>query len=135
MPSDLHQKTVAKHSVMIEHSRFAVRIVLLTLLNLSVGLGLTPSLLAQFPSVIDPTGRSGKPPEVTQPEPAPPSLPNFILPPVETLPELQPKRAPGVRVMVQTIRVEGSTVLSQEELSKITAPAYDLQGQAQQSQG
>ncbi len=122
MPSDLHQKTVAKHSVMIEHSRFAVRIVLLTLLNLSVGLGLTPSLLAQFPSVIDPTGRSGKPPEVTQPEPAPPSLPNFILPPVETLPELQPKRAPGVRVMVQTIRVEGSTVLSQEELSKITAP-------------
>jgi len=108
---------------MIGQARFAVRIVLLTLLNLSVGFGLTPpSLLAQIPPVIDPTGRSGKPPEVTQPEPTPSSPPGFILPPVETLPELQPKRAPGLRVMVQTIRVEGSTVLSQEELRQITAP-------------
>jgi hemolysin activation/secretion protein len=122
MPSNLHQKTLAKYFAIIGHTRLTVRIFLGTLLNLSVGLGLTPSLLAQVPSVIDPTGRSGKPPEVTQPEPAPPSLPKFILPPVETLPELQPKRAPGLRVMVQTIRVEGSTVLSQEEIGLITAP-------------
>lgn len=122
MPGNLSPKIAEKQSDMIGKTRFAVRIILLTLLNVSVGLGLTPSLLAQVPSVIDPTGRSGKPPEVTQPEPAPPSLPGFILPPVETLPELQPKRAPGVRVKVKSIRVEGSTVLSQEELSKITAP-------------
>jgi len=122
MPNNLHPNTPANHSVVIRQIRFAALIVLLTFLNFSLGLGLTPSLLAQVPSVIDPTGRSGKPPEVTQPEPAPPSLPKFILPPVETLPELQPKRAPGLRVMVQTIRVEGSTVLSQEEIGMITAP-------------
>jgi hemolysin activation/secretion protein len=122
MPNNLHPNTPANHSVVIRQFRFAALIVLLTFLNFSLGLGLTPPLLAQVPSVIDPTGRSGKPPEVTQPEPAPPSLPKFILPPVETLPELEPKRAPGLRVMVQTIRVEGSTVLSQEEIGMITAP-------------
>jgi hemolysin activation/secretion protein len=107
---------------MIGQLRFAVRIILLTMLHLSASLGLVPSLLAQAPSIIDPTGRSGKPPEITQPEPAPPSLPKFILPPVETLPELQPKRAPGLQVMVTSIRVDGNTVLSQEELNTITAP-------------
>jgi hemolysin activation/secretion protein len=123
MPANFHLKAREKHSVLIGQPRFGVRIVILTLLNLFVSVGLTPGLFAQLPPVIDPTGRSGEPPVLEkQQQPAPTSPPRFILPPVETLPELQPKRTPGLKVRVQTIRVEGSTVFSQEELAKITAP-------------
>ena len=106
----------------MENFRFWRLIFLLALLNLFIGLGFTGALLAQLPPVIDPTGRSGEPPFPELEKPHTPSSPEFILPPVETLPELQPKRAPGLRVMVGTIHVEGSTVLSQEALNKITAP-------------
>ena len=98
--------------------------VLIHALLLGIGFwsGIEPSL-AQNPLIIDPTLRSGKPPILEKEKPRPPSPPpRFILPPVDSLPELQPKRAPQVRVMVGTIHVEGSTVFTPEELDKVKAP-------------
>ena len=90
-------------------------------ITLFLGIAHPISLFAQLPPVIDPTGRSGEPPtlEDQKPEPTPPT--EFILPPVETLPEIQPDRAPQLRTIIRTIHVEGSTVFTQEELSQVTA--------------
>ena len=122
MPISFHRKIIAQRSVVIGNFRFGLLIFLLTSLNLSVGWGQTGPLLTQLPPVIDPTGRSGDPPDFKEPEPEPTPPPGFILPPVESLPELQPKQAPQLGVMIQTIHVEGSTVFTQEELKKVTSP-------------
>lgn len=122
MSINLHQNFLDKHLNTIGSIRFKNLLFFLATLNLLIGLGFTTSLHAQLPPVIDPTGRSGEPPPLEEQKPRATSPPKFILPPVETLPELQPKRAPGLRVMIQAIHVEGSTVLTPEELQKITAP-------------
>ncbi len=122
MAINLHQNYLGKHLSTIENIRFSNLMFFLATLNLLIGLGFTKPLHAQLPPVIDPTGRSSEPPAVEQPKPEPSLPPKFILPPVESLPELQPKRAPGLRVMVKTIRIEGSTVFTPEELQQITAP-------------
>jgi hemolysin activation/secretion protein len=89
----------------------------------SLGSGQSPPPAPQLPPVIDPTGRSGEPPPLENVEPLPPTPPpTLILPPVDTLPELQQKRPPLLRVLVSEIHVEGSTVFSTEELANVTAP-------------
>ncbi len=122
MSPNLHQKSRDNHFGRIEKNKFENLFFLLATLNLLISLGFTEPLLAQLPPVIDPTGRSGEPPPLEEQKPQATSPPKFILPPVETLPELQPKRAPGLQVMIQTIHVEGSTVFKPEELKQITAP-------------
>jgi hemolysin activation/secretion protein len=70
----------------------------------------------------DPLGRPGPPPLPLPPAEPPPALPQPILPP---LPEAPPAGAPSfpqMRVFVRAIRVTGSTVFSQEDLTQITAP-------------
>ena len=70
----------------------------------------------------DPLGRPGPPPLPLPPAEPPPALPQPILPP---LPEEPPAGAPSfpqMRVFVRAIRVTGSTVFSQEDLTQITAP-------------
>ena len=95
---------------------------LLTVLHPSLGIGQSPPP-PQLPPVIDPTFRSGEPPPLEKEEPLPSKpQPKLILPPVDTLPELQEKRAPHLRIMVHKINIEGSTVFSPEELAKVTAP-------------
>ena len=86
----------------------------------------SPSARGQaLPPVFDPTGRSGEPPpplrKEFKPPPTPPPSP--VLPPVPPVPEEEvEKRFPGVRVFVHDIHVIGSTVFSEEELAKVTAP-------------
>jgi len=95
---------------------------LLTAFHPSLGMGQSPPSVPP-PHVLDPTGRSGEPPPLQKEEPLPPTPPpQLILPPVETLPELQEKRAPQLRIMVHKIHVKGSTVFTEEELAKVTAP-------------
>lgn len=95
----------------------------LTALNPSLGIGQSPPPVPQLPPVIDPTGRSGEPPPLEKEEPLPSKPPSeLILPPVDTFPELQEKRAPQLRVLIRKIDVEGSTVFTPEELRKVTAP-------------
>jgi hemolysin activation/secretion protein len=52
----------------------------------------------------------------------PKELPSEVLPPVHPAPEELKEKGPVLRIFVKGIRVVGSTVLSQEELSQITAP-------------
>ena len=94
----------------------------LTALHPSLSMGQSPPAVPP-PTVLDPTGRSGEPPPLQKEEPLPPtSPPQLILPPVDTFPELQEKRAPQLRIMVRKIHVEGSTVFTAEEIAKVTAP-------------
>jgi len=71
---------------------------------------------------VDPLGRSGPAPLQLPPaQPAQP-MPRPILPPLPpVLPEAAPQ-LPQVRVLVHAIRLTGSTVFSQEDLGKVTAP-------------
>ena len=99
------------------------RVVLTLALLLVFGLwsGIEPSV-AQVQRGFDPTGRFGEPPSVEKKKPLPPTPPpEIILPPVESIPELQ-QTPPSLRVMVHKIQVEGSTVFSPEELAKVTTP-------------
>jgi hemolysin activation/secretion protein len=74
------------------------------------------------PSPLDPTGRAGEPPPLQreEPRPTPP------VPPI--LPPLQPPRtdefqlAPRERLFLREIRVVGATVVTDEELARVTAP-------------
>lgn len=71
-------------------------------------------------AAVDPTGRSGEPPQLPQDfKPAIPS-PGTLLPPVPLTPKGEP--FPALRVFIRDIRITGSTVFSAEELAKITAP-------------
>lgn len=123
MPISLHPQKFQQCSVIFGNVRLGLLIFLVTSSNLFIGLGQTGPLLAQSPLVIDPTLRSGEPRLLEKEKPRPPSPPpRLILPPVDSLPELQPKGAPQVRVMVGNIHVEGSTVFTPEELDKVKAP-------------
>ena len=86
----------------------------------------SPSVRGQaLPPVFDPTLRSGEPPAPLRKEfkPPPPPPPSPVLPPVPPAPEGEvEKRFPAVRVFVHEIQVIGSTVFSDEELAKATAP-------------
>src|SRR5262249_56893122 len=72
------------------------------------------------PFPIDPTGRSGEPPTLPKQFEAPTPPPGTLLPPAPIPPETQP--FPTLRVFVREIKVVGSTVFSDEELAKVTAP-------------
>ncbi len=123
MSINLQQKTLNRKPSITGHLAFVRLTVFLMCVLLSGGIGLPSTILAQLPPVIDPTGRSGEPPALEKHQKAAPtSPPSFILPPVESLPELQPKRTPGLTARVKTIHIEGSTVLTKEELSNITSP-------------
>ena len=75
-----------------------------------------------LPPVIDPSGRSGLPPPVEQKQPLRPEQPpTEILPPVQPSPRDLRQKGPLLRVFVRQIQVVGSTVLSQEELTQLTA--------------
>ena len=121
MQISLHSPTNSQPHFLHRGIRVGVLVFFLTSLTYLLGWAEPRLLFAQLPPVIDPTGRSGEPPtlEDQKPEPTPPT--EFILPPVETLPELQPDRAPQLRTMIQVIHVEGSTVFTQEELRQVTA--------------
>ncbi len=96
---------------------------ILIVLNPTFGTGQGPFVFAQLPPVLDPTGRSGEPPPLREEEPLSPKPPSdLILPPVDTFPELQDKRAPQIRVPIRKIIVKGSTVFTPEELANVTAP-------------
>ncbi len=84
----------------------------------------TPSGAQVLPPIFDPTGRSGEPPAPLRKEFKPPPVapPSPLLPPAPTPPPEAEKVLPSVRVFVKDIRVIGSTVFSQEELAKVTAP-------------
>jgi hemolysin activation/secretion protein len=123
MPINLHPLKIQKGSVVLRNFRLTLLVFLVVSSNFLIGLGQTRPLFAQVPPIIDPTLRSGKPPILEKEKPQPPSpRPRFTLPPVESLPELQPQRGPQVRVMVGTIHVKGSTVFTPEELNKVKAP-------------
>ena len=123
MPINPRPHIIQKCSFLVGISRLGLLIFLMTASNLFMGFWPSASLLAQVPPAIDPTLRSGEPPRLEKEKPKPPSPPpRLILPPVETLPELQPQRAPQVRVMVETIHIKGSTVFTPEELAKVKAP-------------
>lgn len=123
MPINFRQQKNQKCSVILGNFRLGLLIFLVTSSNLFIGLGQTGPLLAQVLPGLDPTLKSGKPPLLEKEKPRPPSPPpRVILPPVDSLPELQPKRAPQVRVMVGTIHVKGSTIFTPEELDKVKAP-------------
>lgn len=85
----------------------------------------TSSVFAQAlpvpPPVLDPSLKSGeRPPAKEFQPPAPPSM---ILPPAPTVPEGErDKVAPSLRVFAKKIKVTGSTVLTEEELTTLTAP-------------
>ena len=80
----------------------------------------SPSHGANAAAVVDPTGRSGEPPQLPQEfRPAIPT-PGTLLPPIPLPPKGEP--LPAVRVFVREIRITGSTVFSAEELAKIAAP-------------
>ena len=121
MPINLHRTSIDQPLAHIGNFRFWSPLVFFWGLYLAGVIGPTTPLFAQLPPVIDPTGRSGEPPLLEKQKPAPPPPPGFILPPVDTLPELQPKQTPGLTVMVKTIHVEGNTVFSNEEISSITS--------------
>jgi hemolysin activation/secretion protein len=79
-----------------------------------------------LPPIFDPTGRSGAPPAPLKEEykapPTPPPSP--ILPEVPMVPA--PSRRLGeIKAYVREIRVTGSTVFSDEQLSEVTAPYRD----------
>ena len=94
----------------------------LAALHPSLGLGQSPPSVPP-PTVLDPTGRSGEPPPLQKEEPLPSTPPpTLILPPVDTFPELQEKRAPQLRIMIRKIHVKGSTAFTEEEIAKVTAP-------------
>ncbi len=74
----------------------------------------------QPPRLPEPTGRSGEPPSLPQ-ELKPPTPPaGTLLPPAPLAPRGEP--LPALRVFVREIKVTGSTVFSEEQLSKIVAP-------------
>ncbi len=116
-----HQQSIKPPCVIIKIFRVGLLLSLIISLNFSLGWGQMPPPITQRPPVIDPTGRSGDPPEFKDSEPPPAPPPGFILPPVESLPELQPKQAPQFGVLINTIHIEGNTVFTSEELSNITA--------------
>jgi hemolysin activation/secretion protein len=82
----------------------------------------SPSTFAQ--TAIDPTGRSGEPPGPLKEEfqrPKPPPSP--VLPIVPIPPETEAPTQPGtVKVFVRDIKVIGSTVFSDREITDVTAP-------------
>jgi len=102
-------------------------IVLLLVMGPWSGMGLSvaqllPALPGDKRSGFDPTGRFGELPPVEKKKPLPPKAPpKLILPPVDSLQELQ-QAPPRLRVMVRHIQVEGSTVFSPEELANVTTP-------------
>ena len=71
-------------------------------------------------AAIDPTGRSGEPPQLPQEFRPPTPPPGTLLPPAPLAPKAGP--FPAVRIFVREIRITGSTVFSAEELAKVTAP-------------
>ena len=74
---------------------------------------------------IDPTGRSGQPPEPLKEEfQRPQPSPRPILPPLPSVPsEKEVEQQPGtVQVFVRDVRVTGNTVFSETEIAEVTAP-------------
>ena len=123
MPPNLPSQKIHKCSVFLGVVRLGLLIFLVTSSSLFIGLGQTGPLLAQILPGLDPTLKSGNPPILEKEKPQPLSPPpQVILPPVDSLPELQPQRTPQMRTMVGTIHVEGSTVFTPEELDKVKAP-------------
>jgi hemolysin activation/secretion protein len=72
------------------------------------------------PSRVDPTGRSGEPPTLPEKVRPPTPPPGTLLPPTPIPPKEGP--FPQLRVFVREIKVIGSTVFSDEELARVTAP-------------
>ena len=63
-----------------------------------------------------------EPPTLPLEEPRPLPPPGRILPPIPPVPPRQLEPLPRLRVLVKEIRVVGSTIFSDEELAKVTAP-------------
>ncbi len=84
----------------------------------------TAQVVPPLPPIFDPTGKSGSPPAPFKKEftPSPSPPPSPILPPVPTTPPPSEKRLGELRVYVRDIRVTGSTVFSDAELTEVTAP-------------
>ncbi len=105
------------------HVTTALSAVCLFGLIISLHPGYSDSVFAQVPPVLDPTGRSGEPPDIEKTRPLPQKeFPEPILPPVDQFPEDSQQVTPSLRVMIEAIQVEGSTVFSKEEIAKVTAP-------------
>ncbi len=77
-----------------------------------------------LPPIFDPTGRSGEPPAPLKKEFKPPTpVPLPTLPAIPTPPEGEVKKPLGqIQVFANYIHVTGSTVFSDTELAKFTAP-------------
>jgi hemolysin activation/secretion protein len=77
-----------------------------------------------LPPLFDPTGRSGEPPAPLKKEFKPPTpVPLPTLPAVPTPPEGEVEKPLGqIQVFAKSILVTGSTVFSDAELAKVTAP-------------
>jgi hemolysin activation/secretion protein len=84
-------------------------------------LALPPGAAAQGVLGVDPLGRSGEPPPLPQelPRRFPPPP---VLPPLPPPPPEERLAVPGEQIHVKKIRLVGATVLSPEELAKVTAP-------------
>jgi hemolysin activation/secretion protein len=91
------------------------------LLVLTVGWLAPADRLWAQPLGVEPSGRSGDPPSLQREELRPLPAPTQILPP---LPPPPPTGLPGpaLRVFAREIRVVGSTVFTDEELARISAP-------------
>ena len=100
--------------------RSFVRIVAISTLTLMS----VSTVFAQIlPPIIDPTGRSGEPPPLTQEDF--PETPQNILPPILPPKDTEPKKPGGLAVLVREIHVIGSTVFSHDTLEEMTKPYTD----------
>src|SRR6266446_5315853 len=73
---------------------------------------------AQILPRVDPTGRSGDQPREEQLQPPRPA-PQIVLPPAPLRPD-EEAGVPSVSIFVREIRVEGSTVFSNQEITRVT---------------
>ena len=88
---------------------------------LGLGFFFAATSFAQVLTPVDPTGRSGEPPQLFKEEPKPAPAPRLILPPVPDLPERERGPFPLTRVLVRKINLIGSTVLTPEELAQLVS--------------
>lgn len=95
---------------------------LLALAGITIAILINNLAFAQEPLRLEPGGRPGekRPPLIEEEPPKPP--PTLILPPPSPPKEEIPGELPLERVYIKKIIVTGSTVFSEKDLAKVTAP-------------
>ena len=105
-----------------KHIKLQDNIFLLVLAGLLIAISASNSAFAQEALRLQPSGQPGdkKPPLIEEKPPGPP--PSLKLPPPPSPKEKVPDTLPLESVYIRKIKVAGSTVFSEQDLTKITAP-------------